>query len=123
MFRSRSDATFTPRQQPRNMSAIRIGSVRFSIPEGQTASEHRSVREVRLIEPFKKPPVVFLSVTGLERTGERLGYQVRAQNVTRMGFEVELVLAKGLLGADVEVQWLAVDGRHATVSVVRPVIG
>ena len=76
-----------------------------------------------MIEPFKKPPVVFLSVTGLERTGDRLAYQVRSLNVTRLGFEVELVLAKGLLGADIEVQWLAVDGRHASFTVGRPVVG
>ena len=106
------------------MHAIRTGNVRFSIPPaGQVSGEHRSVREVRLIEPFKKPPVIFLSIVAMERTGEKNGYQLRAINVTRVGFEVELILPKGLLGAELDVQWLAIDGRHASFSVVRQVVG
>ncbi|HOP42278.1 MAG: hypothetical protein R2810_08255 [Flavobacteriales bacterium] len=49
--------------------------------------------------------------------------ELEAINVTRVGFEVELILPKGLLGAELDVQWLAIDGRHASFSVVRPVVG
>lgn len=49
--------------------------------------------------------------------------ELEAINVTRLGFEVELILPKGLLGAELDVQWLAIDGRHASFSVVRPVVG
>ncbi len=49
--------------------------------------------------------------------------ELEAINVSRLGFEVELILPKGLLGAELDVQWLAIDGRHASFSVVRPVVG
>ena len=49
--------------------------------------------------------------------------ELEAINVTRVGFEVELILPKGLLGAELDVQWLAIDGRHASFSVVRQVVG
>lgn len=49
--------------------------------------------------------------------------ELEAINVTRLGFEVELILPKGLLGAELDVQWLAIDGRHASFSVVRQVVG
>ena len=49
--------------------------------------------------------------------------ELEAINVSRLGFEVELILPKGLLGAELDVQWLAIDGRHASFSVVRQVVG
>lgn len=49
--------------------------------------------------------------------------ELEAIDVTRVGFEVELILPKGLLGAELDVQWLAIDGRHASFSVVRQVVG